>query len=60
VNVSDAVRRPDEAPQGTALLASDLTDDQLAAAPILTSIEKLLIEDLSEAEDEAFAAALDS
>jgi len=41
-------------------LPSDLTDEQLAAAPVLSSIDALLIEELSEDEDEAFAAALDS
>jgi len=41
-------------------LPSDLTDEQLAAAPVLASIDALLIEELSEDEDEAFAAALDS
>jgi hypothetical protein len=57
--MSDPFRRLDETAHGTALLASDLTEDQLAAAPVLTSIETLVIEDLSE-KDEAFAAALDS
>jgi hypothetical protein len=42
------------------LLPGDLTDDQLAAAPVLASADALLIEDLSEDEDDAFAAALDS
>ncbi len=54
-------RRPQhDVRHGTALLPSDLTDEQLAAAPVLTSIDALLIDDLSEDEDEAFAAALDS
>lgn len=57
VGVSDADRQHD-APHGTALLPSDLTDEQLAAAPVLASVDALLIEELSE--DEAFAAALDS
>jgi hypothetical protein len=42
------------------LLPADLTDDQLDAAPVLDSIDSLLIEELSEDEDDAFAAALDS
>jgi hypothetical protein len=42
------------------LLPADLTDDQLDAAPVLDSIDSLLIEDLSEDEDDAFAAALES
>jgi hypothetical protein len=42
------------------LLPADLTDDQLEAAPVLDSIDFLLVEDLSEDEDDAFAAALES
>ena len=40
-------------------MPSDLTEDQLAAAPDLASIDNLVIEELSEDEDEAFATALD-
>ena len=58
LGVSDAADRHDDAPHGTALLPNDLTDEQLAAAPVLASIDALLIEELSEDEDEAFAAAL--
>ena len=57
--MSDAFRQPD-APHGTALLANDLTEDQLATAPVLTSIDRLVIEGLSANQDDAFAAALDS
>ena len=62
VGVSDVADRRHDAPHGTALLPSDLTDEQLAVAPVLASIDALLIEELSEDEDEdeAFAAALDS
>ncbi len=60
VGVSDAAGRQDEPPRGTALLPGDLSEDQLSSAPVLTSIDALLIEDLSEDEDEAFAAALGS
>ncbi len=60
VDVSDAAHPTDEAPHGTALLPSDLTEDQLAKAPALASVDTLLIEDLSEKEDDAFAAALGS
>jgi hypothetical protein len=60
VGVSDAADRQHETPHGTALLPSDLTDEQLANAPVLASIDSLLIEELSDDEDEAFAAALDS
>jgi hypothetical protein len=58
--VSDAADRHHDAPRGPGLLPSDLTDEQLAAAPVLASIDALLIEELSEDEDEAFAAALAS
>ena len=60
VDVSDAVRPWGEAPHGTSLLPPDLTDDQPDAAPVLHSIDSLLIEELSEDEDDAFAAALKS
>ena len=58
VRVSDAADRPDEAPHGTALLPPDLSEDQLATAPVLTSVDALVIEELAADEDEAFAAAL--
>lgn len=58
--VSDAVRPAGEDPHGTTLQPADLTDDQLDAAPVLDSIDSLLIEELSVDEDDAFAAALES
>jgi hypothetical protein len=58
--VSDAVDRRDGVPHGTALLPADLTEAQLDAAPVLTSVDVLLIEDLTDDEDDAFASALDS
>lgn len=60
VVVRDAVRPSGEAPHGTSLLRADLTDDEFDAAPVLDSIDSLLIEGLSEDEDEAFASALES
>jgi hypothetical protein len=59
-DVSDAAADRDDAPHGTSLLPRDLTTDQLAAAPVLASIDTLVIEGLSEDEDDAFAAALGS
>ncbi|HEU5151784.1 MAG TPA: hypothetical protein VFU19_14885 [Iamia sp.] len=56
--MSHGARPSGEALTGTSLLPADLTDDQLDAAPVLDSIDSLLIEDLSEDEDDAFAAAL--
>ena len=58
--MSDAVRPSGEAPHGTPLLPADLTDDQLDAAQAIDSIDSLLIEELSEDEDDAFAAVLGS
>lgn len=43
----------------SAVLPSDLTEGQLAAAPVLGSVDALLVEELSEVEDDAFAAAVD-
>jgi hypothetical protein len=57
--MSDAAHRQDDGPHGNDLLPRDLTEDQLATAPVLRSVDALLIEDLSEDEDDAFAAALD-
>ncbi len=57
--MSDAVHPHAEAPHGTALLHADLSESQLASAPVLVSVDALLIEDLSDGEDDAFAAALD-
>lgn len=56
--VRDAVDRRDGASHGTALLPADLSEAQLDAAPVLTSVDALLIEDLTDDEDEAFTAAL--
>lgn len=36
----------------------DLSEEQLAAAPVLTSADALLVDGLSADEDDAFAAAL--
>ena len=60
MDVSDAAHHQHETPHGTSLLPRDLTEDQLIGAPVLVSVDTLLIEDLSADEDEAFAAALDA
>lgn len=57
--MSDAAGTSDPAPHGTALLPADLSDAQLEAAPVLGSVDDLLIEELSDDEDAAFAAALE-
>lgn len=60
VDVSDLARNSDDAPKGTSLLPRPLTDNELAAAPVLASADALLIDDLTDDEDDAFAAALAS
>lgn len=42
---------------GTSWLGQDLTDDQLGAAPVLGSVDDLVIEGLTDAEADAFLAA---
>lgn len=56
--VSDMAHEDADRPLGTGSLPRDLTPEELAAAPVLASVDALLIDDLSEDEDEAFAAAL--
>ncbi|HMS88560.1 MAG: hypothetical protein KA758_08740 [Acidimicrobiales bacterium] len=58
--MSDAAHRRDETPRGTLLLPADLNQDQLASAPVVASLDTLLIDDLTDDEDDAFAAALDA
>lgn len=59
MSVSDvAAHHRDETPRGTGLLPADLTPDQLASAPTMSSVDVLLIDDLTDDEDDAFAAAL--
>jgi hypothetical protein len=38
----------------------DLTEAELIAAPVLVSLDALLIDELTDDEDDAFAAALSS
>ncbi len=58
--MSDAASNGFEIPHGVSLLPRDLTADELSAAPVLASVDALLIEDLSDEEDDAFAAAVGS
>lgn len=57
--MSDAIRHS-EGPHGAGLLSRDLTEEQLAAAPVLPSTDALVIEDLTEDEYDRFIAALGS
>lgn len=57
--VSDgAAHHRNEAPRGTGMLPADLTPDQLASAPTMASVDVLLIDDLTDDQDDAFAAAV--
>lgn len=62
-----AERRPlltlvddDERPRGTSTLPPGLTEQELRDAPVLVSVEQLIIEDLTEEEFEAFDQAIHS
>ena len=48
----------DRVPHGTSLLPRDLDECELAAAPVLPTLDTLVIDDLADDEDAAFAAAL--
>lgn len=56
--VSNAARPDGDVPHGSSQLPRDLTAGELAAAPVLASIDVLLIDELSDEEDDAFADAL--
>jgi hypothetical protein len=59
--VSNTAREHDDtAPRGTSLLARDLTPAQLQAAPVLASVDSLVIDELTDEEYDAFLAALRS
>lgn len=59
-DVSNAAHHDHDGPHGTSLLPADLSEEQLAAAPVLGSVDALLIDGLTAGEDESFAAALSS
>ena len=56
--MSNAAQDRGDLPHGTSRLPRDLTADELAAAPVLAALDVLLIDDLSDEEDNAFATAL--
>ena len=56
--MSDAATNGLHTPHGISLLPRDLTAEELSAAPTLTSIDALLIDGLSDDEDDALAAAV--
>ncbi|MGH3848306.1 MAG: hypothetical protein ACRDRT_01110 [Pseudonocardiaceae bacterium] len=59
-SMSNAATHDHEGPHGTSLLPPDLTEEEVAAAPILASLDALVIEDLTDDEYELFVAALSS
>ncbi len=57
--MSNTARQHDEtAPRGTTLLPHDLTPAQLEAAPVLASVDSLVIDELTDQEYDSFLAAL--
>lgn len=58
--VNNAARDQRDVPHGTDLLPCDLAPERLATAPVLSSVEVLFIDGLTDDEDDAFAAALSS
>jgi hypothetical protein len=56
--MSDAAASHHAAGHGLSLLPPDLTEHQLIAAPALASVDELLIDELTDDEDDAFATAL--
>ena len=57
----NTARQHDEtAPRGTSLLPRDLTPAQLKSAPMLASVDSLVIDELTDEEHDAFLAALRS
>ena len=59
--MTNTARQHDETvPRGTSLLPRDLTPAQLKSAPVLASVDSLVIDDLTDEEHEAFLAALRS
>lgn len=45
-------------PRGVVGLPADLTPEQISSAPTMASVDALLIDELTDEEDDAFAAAL--
>ena len=59
--MSNTAREHDEtAPRGTSLLPRDLTPAQLRSAPVLASVDSLVINELTDEEYDAFLAAVRS
>jgi hypothetical protein len=50
----------DDSIRGVSSLPRDLTDEELDSAPLLLSLDTLLIEDLSDKEADAFAAVFEA
>jgi hypothetical protein len=55
--MSDGALSPSDRSHGVGLLPPDLTSDELSGAPVLESLDELVV-DLDDEEDDAFAVAL--
>jgi hypothetical protein len=58
-DVSDAALHRREEAIGDSSLPADLTEEQLTNAPRLASADDLVVDGLSDEDDDAFAAALE-
>ena len=58
--MSDAAADGFHSEHGMTLLARDLTPAELSSTPVLGSVDTLLIDDLTDDEDDAFASAIGS
>lgn len=56
--MSNAATSGDDRPRGTGLLPRRLTSEELAGAPVLASLDGLVIDDLTDEEYDLFVAAL--
>jgi hypothetical protein len=58
--MSNAAQDASGSSRRTSALADDLTAEQLASAPTLSSLDSLVIDDLTDEEYDAFLAALEA
>lgn len=56
--MSNAATTGDDRPHGTGLLPRPLTPAEMSNAPVLTSLDALVIDDLTDEEYDRFLAAL--
>lgn len=58
--MSNAAPLPAEAPKGIGLLPNDLTDEDWANAPVLRSLDQLVVDEFTDEEFEIFLDAVSS